>query len=118
MGEESLQVNAVPAKPSLTSHAVRYIQIPAKIVGLGFQNLTHTNITLAKKTLGRGNQEEDLTVNIGELYELLQQLFREKINMILAKRRLKISQKLMNEYSSPDHLKTKAIELINNRGYK
>jgi len=80
-------------------------------VGAGFPTLIRTKFTLAKK-FGGG---EDLSVNVGWLYEQFQQLCKKQIDLELMTFRRTLVDGLLQRYPSVKELYDTALYVINAR---
>ncbi|MGH2524137.1 MAG: hypothetical protein ACRDH2_16645, partial [Anaerolineales bacterium] len=82
-------------------------------VGVGFPTLIRTKFTVAKEFGGRAG--EDLSVNVGWLYEQFQKLCKKQIDLELMTFRRRQVDRLLLHYSSVSELYDAALYVLNAR---
>lgn len=117
-GQYTLWLNAGAA---VLAYLVARIYAPASTnsiiliiaVGTGFPTLIRTKYTIAKQFGGDG--KDDLTVNIGWLYEQFQSLCKKQIDLeLMAYRRMQVDR-LLGRYSTVQELYQTAVYAIKAR---
>jgi hypothetical protein len=87
--------------------------LTALAVGFGLPTLVRTKFTIAKQF--GGGDGNDLSINLGWLYDQLLYLCKIEIDLALVKRRQKPIQALLDKYPELDRLKELADRVITER---
>lgn len=83
----------------------------ALAVGFGFQTFVRTNFVIAKNTLG-SSSPKDYSINVGFIYDQLQNFFKRRIEKYLALEKQKLYRNLLQKFPTTEEIKEIAQELI------